>query len=83
MNDPVVQLKLEALINTNKPKHFKNDSIWSSHHGSAEMNLTSIPEALLSGLRIWCCLELWSRSQRDSDPTLLWLWCRLASAAPI
>ena len=21
--------------------------------------------------------------RRDSDPTLLWLWCRLAAAAPV
>ena len=30
--------------------------------------------ALLSGLRIWPCCELWCR--RGSDPELLWLWCR-------
>ena len=42
--------------------------------------------ALLSGLRILHCHELWCRSQlwcRRSDPTLLWLWCRLAAAAPV
>ena len=39
--------------------------------------------ALPSGLRIWCCGELWCRSQPCSGPTLLWLWCRQAVRAPI
>ena len=39
--------------------------------------------ALLSGLRIWCCHELWCRSHTCSEPTLLWLWCRPAAVAPI
>ena len=40
--------------------------------------------ALLSGLRIWHCHELWCRSQtRLSDPELLWLWCRPAAIASI
>ena len=39
--------------------------------------------SLLSGLRIWPCCELWWRSQKGSDLALLWLWCRLAAAAPI
>ena len=47
----------------------KEVAMGSSHHGSVEMNLTSIHEdagstlAPLSGLRIWCCHELWCRSQ--------------------
>ena len=33
--------------------------------------------ASLSVLRIWCCCELWCRSQtRLGDPVLLWLWHR-------
>ena len=51
----------------------------SSHHGSVEMNLTSIHEdtgsipGLLSELRIWCCHELWCiHSRRGLDPALLW-----------
>ena len=62
-------------------------SIGSSHHGSVEMNrLVSMRMqvrylALLSGLRIQRCCELWFRW--GSDPTLLWLWCGLAAAAPI
>ena len=38
---------------------------------------------LISGLRIQRCHELWSRSQTGSDPTLLWLWCRLAATDTI
>ena len=54
------------------------------------MNLTSIHEdvgstlASFSGLRIWDCSELRCRLPgHGSDATLLWLWCRLAAAAPI
>ena len=53
-------------------------------HGLAVTNPTSIHEdtgfilALLSGLRIQHCIELWCRSQ-----TLLWLWCRQAAIAAI
>ena len=32
------------------------------------------PLALLSGLRVRCCRELWGTSQRSSDLALLWLW---------
>ena len=39
--------------------------------------------ALHSGLRIWCCHELWVGHRRSSDPPLLWLWCRLAATALI
>ena len=39
--------------------------------------------ALLSGLRIWCCHELWCRSQTQLDPVLLWLWCRSGATASI
>ena len=37
--------------------------------------------ALLSGLRVWYCCELWCRSQMGSDPKLLWLWCRPAAVS--
>ena len=45
----------------------------SSHHGSAEMNLTIIheDEGLIPGLIQWV-----------KDPVLLWLWCRQAATAP-
>ena len=39
--------------------------------------------ALLSGLRIWRCHELWIGFRRGSDLTLLWLWRRPAATAPI
>ena len=41
--------------------------------------------ALLSGLRIRHCRELWYRLQTriGSDPVLLWLWRRPVAAAPI
>ena len=39
--------------------------------------------ALLSGLRIRCCCELWCRSRCCFDPVFLWLWCRLAAIAAI
>ena len=38
--------------------------------------------ALLSGLGIQHCLKLWWH-RHGSDPVLLWLWRRLAAAAPI
>ena len=38
--------------------------------------------APLSGLRIWCCHELWCRTQRHGlDPALLWLCRRPAAVA--
>ena len=42
----------------------------------------SIP-GLLSGLRIWCCRELWCRSNTWLRSWLLWLWCRPAATALI
>ena len=39
--------------------------------------------ALLSGLRIQRCLELWCRLHIQLDPELLWLWRRPAATAPI
>ena len=39
--------------------------------------------ALLSGLRIWHCHELWCRSQMQLRSHVAVLWCRLAAAAPI
>jgi len=39
--------------------------------------------ALLSGLRIRHCRELWCRLQMRLDPALLWLWCRPVATAPI
>ena len=39
--------------------------------------------ALLSGLRIRHCCELWHRLRCSSDLALLWLYCRPAAVAPI
>ena len=39
--------------------------------------------ALLSGLRMRHCRELWYTSQTWLDPALLWLWCRPAATALI
>ena len=47
------------------------------------MNLNSIHEALLSGLRIWRCHELWVGGRCSLGMALLWLWCRPVATAPI
>ena len=48
---------------------------------SMRMQVQSL--ALLSGLRIRCCLRLWGRSQMWFGSVLLWPWCRPAAAVPI
>ena len=55
------------------------------HRGTiplVSMRIQVLSLALLSGLGIWHCRELWCRSQM---PTLLWLWlwCRLAAVTLI
>ena len=58
----------------------KNAKIESFCGGSVVANTASIHE----GYRIWCCRELWWLGRRhSSDLMLLWLWHRLAAAAPI
>ena len=39
--------------------------------------------ALLSGLSFGVAVSCGVGRRRGSDPALLWLWCRLAAAAPI
>ena len=48
--------------------------------GTMRLRVRSL--ALLSGLRIRRCRELWCGS-RGSDPALLWLWCRPEATAPM
>ena len=61
----------------------------SSHHGSAENDLTSIIDNeellkhLLSELRIGIATSRSAVHRYGLDPVLLWLWCRLAAVAPI
>ena len=56
---------------------FLNTIFWSSHRGAAEMNLTRIHEdvglipGLAQWLRIWCCYELWCRSQTQLGSCIL------------
>ena len=62
----------------------------SSHRGSAETNLTSIHEdaGLIPALSQWAkesgiAMNCGVGRRCGSDPTLLWLWCRLVATAPI
>ena len=52
----------------------KNIISWSSRHGSAVINPTSIHEDMNSVSSLTQCVK---------DPTLLWLWCGLAAEALI
>ena len=61
----------------------------SSHHDTAETNLTSMNRfqvqslALLSGSAIsGIAMSCGVGRRRDLDPTLLWLWWRRAPVAP-
>ena len=50
--------------------------------GTMRLRVRSL--ALLSGLRIRRCYELWCRSQTQlRSCVFLWLWCRPAAVAPI
>ena len=78
----VIQEELWPILNlVKKPRN--------SHHGSGEMNLTSIHEdaSLIPGLVQWFkdLALLWAvhRPQCGSDPALLWLWCRPVATALI
>ena len=56
----------------------------SSHLGSAVTNLTSIlPCPLSVGQGSSIALSCGIGHRHGSHPSLLWLWCRAAGAAPI
>ena len=69
---------------SSKKRRYKNNSPikkrqGSSHCGSAGYKADEYPRecgfsllALLSGLRTWCCSELWCRSQVQLGSTVLW-----------
>ena len=74
----------------NKDAKFLNKMVanWSSHRGAVVMNPTSIHEDMSSilGLAQWVnsvAVSCGVGCRCGSDPVLLWLWCRLAAAAPI
>ena len=80
------KLKWRNLVN-----QVRDSSIYNfAHCGSAETNLTSTHEDVglilgsaqwvkESGIAVSCGLG----HRCGLDPTLLWLWCKLASVAPI
>ena len=80
--------KMQGLIKTKKHEIVKNFLV-NSCYGSAETNLISIHEdqlrslALLTGLRIQCCLSCGVGHRCNLDLVLLWLWCGPAAIAPI
>ena len=66
-------MSISLLIKVGDHKKQKGGSSQSCHCGLAVMNLTSIHEdaGSIPGLAQWV-----------KDPSLLWLWCRPAVAAP-
>ena len=65
-------IKKKKILLKEKPKKPKKQKLfWSSHCGTAEMiqlvtmRLQVQSLALLSGLRILCCCELWCRSKKQ------------------
>ena len=55
--------------------------LWTWRVFMGRMQVQSL--ALLRGLRIRCCVSCTVVHRCGLDPTLRWLWCRLAIAAPI
>ena len=79
-------MKAFIYIYNKKVFSIKSRKRGSSHHGSAEMNLTSNHEKadLIPGLAQWVNDPsfLWA-PRCSSDLALLWLWHRLVATAPI
>ena len=81
---------LLLLVSLSKPSFSSEQKSWSSHHGSAVTNPTSIHEDTGSvlGLAQWVqessiAMSCGVGHRQGSDLALLWLWCRPAAAAPI
>ena len=76
-----------ARVNSPVKRQFKEFPVMAQRKQTwlASMRTQVWSLALLSGLRIWHCCELWYRSQTQlgSDLALLWLWCRPAVRADL
>ena len=71
----IITINLGSVLSTHvDTKKEKEKMFWSSHHGSAVMNLINIHEdaGSIPGLAQWI-----------KDSMLLWLWCSPAATALI
>ena len=78
------------MLLTSRERHYRRKTR-SSHYGSEVTNPTGIHEVVRSipGLAQWVkdtalpAMSCHVGHRHSSDPSLLWLWCRLASVALI